>query len=205
MNPIKTKLGKFKRAYSKKHLIAYIKGVAKAIKRSPTYRDLKKFPGPTSSTIIRRFGKWSIAIKKADLRPVTHQLLRGEKTYIRKNWRLMTDKQIASGLKVPLYIIRYYRLSKKLWKNTRNKRLVKSTQKKIASKLYGNSCEVCNIPITELHHIISGSKLQKNWAILCPLCHEIISRKIITIKGRIDLFKKLKPFVKKIYSNLSIL
>jgi len=191
-------------AYSKKQLIDYIKGVAKIIRRSPTYRDLKKFPGPTPSTIIRHFGRWSNAIKKADLRPTTYQLLKGEKTYIRNSWRSMTDKQIATRLNIPIYVIRYYRLSKKLWKNTRNKRLVKSTQKRIASKLYGKNCEICNLPITELHHIIPKSKLQNNWAILCPLCHEVITRKFVIVKKRADLFNGLRPFVKRIYSNLRI-
>lgn len=203
MNPARTKLGKFKKSYSGQQLIAYIKGVSRVIKKSPTYRDLKTIPGPTASTIIRYFGKWSAALKKADLRPKTYQLIRGERKYIRNNWRQMTDKQIATKLKIPIYVIRYYRLSKKLWKNTRNKRLTKATQKKLAIRIYGNNCEVCHLPITELHHIIPKSKYQENWAVLCPLCHEIISRKIIIIKKRADLFNKLKPFIKQIYSHLN--
>lgn len=102
MNPIRTKLGKFKKAYSEKQLINYIKCVSKIIKRPPTYRDLKIIPGPRASTIIRHFGKWSIAIKKAKLRPHTYQLIRGEKKFIRSNWRLLTDKQIASKFKIPI-------------------------------------------------------------------------------------------------------
>ena len=69
---------------------------------------------------------------------------------------------------------------------------------------YGDNCEVCNMSIVELHHIISKSKNENHWSILCPLCHEIISRKIILIKNREDLFTKLKPFVKKLYSNLRL-
>ena len=204
MNPIHNQQGKFKQIYSKKQILVYLKRIASFINKSPTYRDLNKIPGPTASTVIRFFGSWSKALKSAGLRPHTHQLIRGEKTYIRENWRGFTDEQISKKLKVPIHTIRYYRLSSKLWKNTRNNKLVKATQKKLAMKKYGDNCEVCNMSIVELHHIISKSKNENHWSILCPLCHEIISRKIILIKNREDLFTKLKPFVKKLYSNLRL-
>ncbi|MDD5606497.1 MAG: hypothetical protein PHN37_01380 [Candidatus Pacebacteria bacterium] len=200
MNNLRKSSGEFKKAYSKKIIIKYLKGVFNILRRSPTYRDLKKIPGPSPTAIISYFGSWSKALKEAGIRPKTHQLIKGEKSIIRKEWRKLTDKQLAELLKIPFSVIRYYRLSHKLWKNTRNKKLTKGTQKKIAMKTYGNKCEICNVPIIHLHHIITRSKDSKNWAILCPTCHDVITKKLVKISSREDLFKKLKPYMKKIYS-----
>lgn len=204
MNPIKNSLGRFKKVYHKKEILSYLKRISHAIGGSPTYRDLNKMPGPTASTIIRHFGSWSKAIKLAGLRPLSKQLIKGEKSFIRNNWRHLTDKETSDKLKIPVHIIRYYRLSSKLWKNTRNNRLTKGTQKKLAIKLYGDACEICKLSIVELHHIVPASKTPEHWSILCPLCHALISRKVVEIRSREDLFLKLKPIVKKIYSNLKI-
>lgn len=204
MNPSKNSMGKFKKVYTRKEILSYLKSVARIIGRSPTYRDLHKIPGPRASTAIRYFGSWSRAIKLAGLRPLAKQLIKGEKSFVRSNWRHLTDREIAKKLKLPVHIIRYYRLSSKLWKNTRNNRLTKGTQKKLAIKLYGNACEICNLSIVELHHIVPASKIPEHWSVLCPLCHSLISRKVVEVKSREDLLLKLKPIVKKIYSSLKI-
>jgi len=204
VNPTHNKQGRFKQVYSKDEILIYLKKVAIFIKKSPTYRDLHTIPGPTASTVIRFFGSWTKAIKSAGLRPHTYQLIKGERTFIRKNWKTFTDKQVSEKLGIPIHTIRYYRLSSKLWKNTRNNKLVKATQKRLAIMKYGDSCEICNMPFVELHHIVSKSKDENNWSILCPLCHEIISRKKVIVKNRKELFSKLKPFVKRLYSNLKL-
>lgn len=165
MNPLKTSRGQFKKAYSKKSIIQYLKGVRHIVGQSPVYRDLKKIPGPSPTTVIRYFGTWSNALRQAGIRPRTHQLMRGERSYIRKNWRKMTDKQVSKSLKTPVSVIRYYRLSKKLWKNTRNKKLTKPTQKRWTIKKYGRLCEICKLPITESY----SSGFEKSRTLGCAL------------------------------------
>lgn len=197
---IRNRKGKFTRAYTRSQIIRYLRGVAKIIKRSPVYRDLENFPGPRASTVIRKFGSWSRALKITGVRPHTRQLSRNERGLIRKVWRKMSDKEIAKKLGVPLYVIRYYRLSSKLWKNSR-KGAAKYTQKLRAMRLYGNICEICSIPIVELNHIISKKNHPLNWTILCPLCHAVLTRKIITIQNRQELKTKLLPIMKKLHGS----
>jgi len=135
---------------------------------------LKKVPGPSARTIIRHFGSWTKALKKAGIRPNTKQLFLNEKNYIKQNWRKMTDKEISNKLGLSIDIIKYYRMNYNLWKN--RKGTSKQKHKSDGMRLYGRNCEICNISITELHHIVPKSKDIKDWAILCPLCHSIITR-----------------------------
>jgi len=145
---MRKKTGKYKTPYNKHIIIKYIKSVSKLIKKSPTYRDLEKIPGPAASTIIRHFGSWSNALKKAGIRPSTNQLMRGERTFIRKNWRKMTDKQLSQKLNISLEVVKYYRMQFNLWKN--RKGTSNQGQKSKAIKEYGNKCETCGLSIIEL-------------------------------------------------------
>jgi len=198
----RTKDKRFKKDYTKQEIIKYIQGVSKHIGNSPSSRELDKIPGPSSRTIIRRFGYWSKALKEAGIRPQTHQLMRGERSFIRENWRRMTDKEIAEKLGVTHEIIKYYRANYSLWKN--KKGTAKSTFRKEALKLYGKKCEVCSIKICEWHHIIPKSKEPDNWCVLCPLCHSVITRKFVTINNREELKTKLLPYMRIIYKDLRI-
>lgn len=197
---MRNKLGKYKTPYTKFLITKYLKSISKLIGKSPTFRDTNPIPGPSPRTIVRHFGTWAKALKSAGLRPHTNQLFRGEKTFIRNNWRHMTDKEIASKLNVKIEIIKYYRSQYSLWKN--RKGTSNQKHKKDGMKAYGNNCEICNIPITELHHIIKKSQNIDNWAILCPTCHSIITRKLVIVQNRKDLSTKLKPFVIKLYKNI---
>lgn len=197
-----TKDKRFKKDYSNKDILDYLKGIQKVLGRSPSSRDLNEFPGPAPRTIIRRFGYWSKALKEAGMRPQTHQLQKGECSFIRMNWRKMTDKQIAEKLGVTEVVIKYYRMNYNLWKN--RKGTSKSTFRKEALKLYGEKCEVCGIEICEWHHIIPKSTQPDNWCILCSLCHSVITRKLIIVNNRRELQTKLLPFMKHIYANLKI-
>jgi len=198
----RTKDKRFKKDYSKEDILDYLKGVYKILKKSPTYRDLNNFPGPSPRTIVRRFGFWSTALKQAGIRPHTYQLIKGEPSFIRKNWRNMSDKEIAHKLGVQSYVIRYYRMNFNLWKN--RKGTARSTFRKEALRIYGSQCEVCGLGICEWHHIIPKSKDPKHWCILCPLCHEVITRKLVVIKNRKELRTKLLPFIKELYTKLRI-
>lgn len=193
---------RFRRDYTNEDILSYLKGVHRLIGKAPTFRDVVKIPGPSPRTIIRRFGKWSEAIKKAGMRPYTMQLKRGEKSFIRFNWRKMTDKEIAKKLGVGFSVIRYYRMNFNLWKN--RKGTAKSTFRKKALKLYGEACECCGIKMCEWHHIISKSKNPKDWVVLCPTCHAVITRKLIDVESRRDIDTKLKPFVQSLYKDVSL-
>lgn len=150
----------------------------------------------------RRFGSWTKALREAGLKPQTHQLKLGDHSFIRKNWRNMTDKQITQELKVTETVIKYYRMNFNLWKN--RKGVAKTTFGKRAVRLYGEKCEVCGIKICEWHHIKPKSRNEEDWCILCPLCHSVITRKLIEINSRNELNTKLKLFMKLIYKNLNI-
>lgn len=192
---------RFRKDYTNKEILNYLRGIHKLLKRSPVSRDLHKFPGPAPRTVIRRFGTWSGALKLAGIRPQTNQLMKGEKTFIRANWRKMVDREIAKRLGVNFSVVRYYRMNYNLWKN--RKGTAKSTFRREALKIYGDACEVCGIKICEWHHIVPRSTKSKDWCILCPLCHEVISRKLITINARGELKTKLLPFIKQIYVSSS--
>ena len=198
----KTKDKRFKKDYSKKDILDYLNGVFKILKKSPTFRDLNKFPGPSPRTIVRRFGYWSKALKEAGIRPHTFQLIKGEPTFIRQNWRRMTDEQIAKKLGVKNYVIKYYRMNFNLWKN--RKGTAKSTYRNKAFNMYGNSCEICGLDICEWHHIIPKSTNPEDWCILCPVCHEVVTRKLVILKKRSELKIKLLPYMKKVYFKLKI-
>lgn len=199
----RTKDKRFKKDYSRKDIISYLKGVYKLIGKSPTFRDIINIPGPSPRTIVRRFGKWSIAIKQAGLRPHTFQLKRGERSFIRTNWKKLTDKEIADKLGVSYTVIRYYRMNYNLWKN--RKLTARSTFRKEALRVYGNKCECCGIKLCEWHHIVPKSNNAEDWCILCPTCHAVITRKLVQVKNRNDITTKLKPLVENIYKDLNFL
>jgi hypothetical protein len=136
----------------------------------------------------------------AGLRPRTNQLLRGERTFIRQNWKNMTDKEISKSLNLSSEAVKYYRMQFDLWKN--RKGTSKQKHKSDGMKVYGKNCEVCNLPVTELHHIIPKSTQISDWAILCPTCHAVITRKLVCIENREDIETKLKPFMIEFYKNI---
>lgn len=195
-----TKDKRFKKNYTRKDILDYLKGVYRVLGRSPSSRDLNEFPGPAPRTVIRRFGYWSKALKEAGIRPKTHQLQTGERSFIRMNWRKMTDKKISQKLGVTEVVIKYYRKNYDLWKN--RKGTAKSTFRKEALKLYGERCEVCGIGICEWHHIVPKSTQPEDWCILCSLCHAAITRRLVEIKSRRELQTKLLPYMKKVYSEM---
>lgn len=199
---MRSKIGKYKTPYSKRIIISYLQSVSKLIGKSPTFRDLNVIPGPSSRTIIRHFGKWVNALKKAGLRPQTNQLMKGERGFIRQNWRKMTDEQIANKLGLTESIVKYYRMQFNLWKN--RKGTSDQKHKKDGQRVYGKNCEICNVSITELHHIKPKSQSIKDWAILCPNCHAVITRKMIQVNKRGELLTKLKPFMEIIYKDLNL-
>lgn len=197
---MRTKRGNFKTPYTKKLIIRYLKAVYDHLGKSPTFRDLNIIPGPSPRTIVRHFGTWAKALKASGIRPQTNQLMKGERSFIRNNWRKLNDKEIAQTLGLTPDIIKYYRMQYNLWKN--RKGTSKQKHKSDGMRLYGKNCEVCNIPVTELHHIIPKSKKIDDWSILCPTCHAAITRKLVVVNTREELQTKLAPYMKELYKNL---
>lgn len=197
---MRNKKGKFKTPYTRNLIISYLRAVNKLIGKSPTFRDLHKIPGPSPRTVVRHFGTWSTALKAAGMRPKTNQLMRGEKGFIRKNWRKMTDKEIGNKLGLTPQIAKYYRMQYNLWKY--RKGTSQQKHKADGMKIYGRNCEVCNISITELHHVVPKSTNSQDWSILCPTCHSVITRRLVKISSRKDLKTKLTPFIKNLYKNV---
>ncbi len=63
---------------------------------------------------------------------------------------------------------------------------------KMAIETYGDACEICHYPlIVEVHHIVAkrhnGTNDITNLTVLCPSCHGMITRKILTLKSRNDI------------------
>ena len=197
---MRRKNGKFKTPYTRQLIVSYLKSVYKIIGKSPTFRDINIIPGPSPRTIVRHFGTWSKALKSAGIRPQTNQLMTGEKSFIRQNWRKMTDKELGTKLGITSDVIKYYRIQYHMWKNRKGT----SDQKHKADgmKMYGKNCEICNLPITELHHIRPKSTDINDWSILCPICHAVITRKLIEVRNRKELKTKLTPFIKNLYKNI---
>lgn len=196
----KTRDKRFKKDYSKRDILEYIKGVSKYLGHTPSFREIDDFPGPSARTIVRRFSYWNAAIKQAGLRPQVKQLLTGERTYIRENWRKMTDKKVAKKLGTTSEVIKYYRMNFDLWKN--KKGTARSTFRKQAIKLYGESCESCGVKFCEWHHFVPRSKDSNDWCILCPTCHAAVTRRLVKVERRSDIHSKLAPFVQKLYSGI---
>ena len=114
----------------------------------------------------------------------------------------MTDLEIAKKLGVSRDVIMYYRQNYRLWKN--RKGTARATYRSKALNLYGKRCEVCRLAIIEWHHIVPKSRDPMHWCILCPMCHAVITKKLVKITCREDLESKLRPFMKNIYSELKI-
>lgn len=190
----------FETPYTKSSIISYLQAVEREIGKVPTYRDLKAIPGPSPRTIVRHFGTWSKAIRSAKMRPYTHMIKHGDRTVIRKNWRAMTDKEIASRLNLTECSVKYYRMQYNLWKN--RKGTSKQKHKADSIRRYGHNCEVCNIPIVEHHHIRPKSMEISDWSILCPTCHAVITRKLVIVNSREELQTVLKPYVMQLYQSI---
>ena len=126
--------------------------------------------------------------------------MKGEKSFIRQNWRKMTDEELGKKLGITSDVIKYYRMQYNLWKN--RKGTSKQKYKADGMRMYGKNCEVCNLPITELHHIKPKSTNISDWSILCPTCHAVITRKLIKIDNRKELKTRLTPFIKNLYKNI---
>ena len=106
-------------------------------------------------------------------------MIKGERSFIRKNWRKMTDETISHRLGLSIHAIKYYRMNYDMWKNRHG--TSRAGQKAKAMRLYGSRCEICKLSIVELHHFIPRSNDPEHWSILCPLCHSLITKRLIKI------------------------
>ncbi len=136
--------------------------------------------------------------------------------FIRKNYHKMIDKEMVKELKkkgirgVNVWTVRYRRgklgIKKYLYGEIKKHKAWIRDQ---AIKKYGDKCELCGYKIcVDAHHIIpkyqGGNHEIDNLIIVCPNCHALITREIITLKNRKDISsiqKKIFKLLKSFYPN----
>ena len=131
-------------------------------------------------------------------------------SFIRRNCKKMIDKDIAERLikrgivGVNIWNVRYRRrklgIKKYLYGEIKKHRAWVRTQ---AIKKYGTKCELCNYGMTiDTHHIIprykGGLHEIENLMVICPNCHGLITRRIITVSNRRDISKIRKQILKSL-------
>ena len=132
--------------------------------------------------------------------------------YIRDNCKEKDDNEIVNVLKgmgyktVTKWNVGYRR--RKLGRRKylrgeiqRHKAWIRSQ----AIKKYGNICELCGYKLAiDTHHIIpkfqGGLHEIQNLMVICPNCHALITRKIISLKSRKNISKVKKYVLTKIKS-----
>lgn len=77
-----------------------------------------------------------------------------------------------------------------------------------AIKKYGNKCELCKYNLTvDVHHIKpkkqGGIHEIENLMVLCPNCHALLTRSIINLETRNDLFKAKKQITRLLKNSLN--
>jgi 5-methylcytosine-specific restriction endonuclease McrA len=130
--------------------------------------------------------------------------------FIRKNCQRMIDKEIVEKLLkrgidgVNIWNVRYRRrklgVKKYLYGEVKKHRAWIRAQ---AIKKYGTRCELCNYGMTiDTHHVIpryqGGLHEIDNLMVICPNCHGLVTREIITIKSRKDIPKVRKQILKSL-------
>lgn len=136
--------------------------------------------------------------------------------YIRKNCQRMTDKAIVQKLlkhgfkEANFWTVRYRRrklgVKKYLSGEVKKHKAWIRTQ---AIKCYGTNCEICGYGITiDTHHIIpkhqGGPHEIDNLMVICPNCHALITRRLLSLHSREDIKKvriKVIRMLKKFYPN----
>ena len=121
--------------------------------------------------------------------------------YIRKNCKIMIDKEIAEelakrGIKnATIWNVKYRRrklgIKKYLYGEIKKHKAWVRAQ---AIKKYGGKCELCEYHLTiDTHHIIpkqnGGPHEINNLMIVCPNCHALITRKQIKLQNRAGIIK----------------
>jgi 5-methylcytosine-specific restriction endonuclease McrA len=130
--------------------------------------------------------------------------------FIRQNVHLK-DGEIAEllqkkGIDVSRHNVKYRR--KKLGIKKYDGKHSLERAKRLAIEAYGNCCEICGYDTTiDFHHIIDKrEKIDNslsNLMILCPNCHALITRKIVTISSRLEI-ERLRSEIASITSNSNV-
>ena len=134
--------------------------------------------------------------------------------FILKNWKKMIDEEIVKVLKkkgygkATVWTVKYRRrkvgIKKYLYGEIKKHKAWIRIQ---AIKKYGDRCELCNYGLSvDTHHVIpkyQGGKHEiDNLIVICPNCHALITRKLLTLKERADIPKvrrKVLNLLRKVY------
>lgn len=133
--------------------------------------------------------------------------------YIRKNCHKMFDEEIADKLKqkgikgVSIWNVKYRRrklgIKKYLYGEIQKHKAWVRLQ---AIKKYGNKCELCEYRLSiDIHHIKpkseGGAHETENLMVVCPNCHSLITRKILSLGCRKDIPQTKKEIKLLLKSN----
>ena len=136
--------------------------------------------------------------------------------YILKNYETRLDKEIvqellARGFKeATVENVKYRRrklgVKKYLSGEVKKHKAWVRTQ---AIKKYGKRCELCSYDMAiDTHHIIpkhqGGPHDIDNLMVVCPNCHALVTRRLIIIRSRQDIFRvqqEIRRKIKSIYFN----
>lgn len=132
--------------------------------------------------------------------------------YIRNNCQKMEDGEIVQKLRVmgfetaTIWTVGYRRRKLGGRKYLRGEiQKHKAWVRVQAIKKYGKVCELCSYKLAiDTHHIVpkhmGGHHEINNLMVICPNCHALATRKLITLKDRRDIPKISKTVIKKIKS-----
>ena len=160
-------------------------------------------------TRLRRYGHLGRKTGSHGLEKIPHTL-----DQVVQEHAALKDSEIMEVLhkmgfkSITIYNVRYRRKKLGIKKYLGNK--CKSWVIKHACDLYGKACELCGYSlVVEVHHVIErknkGTNEDNNLTVLCPCCHALITRKILTMKSRQDipvLRETLKEMLRVGYSQL---
>lgn len=175
------------------------KCIIKECNNSTTYKNTKQIYCSAHLARVRRHGYPEF--KKdaySSLEKLPHEVI---DNFIRKNCQMMLDKEIVKELRkmgfkrATCWTVKYRRrklgIKKYLYGEVKKHKAWIRSQ---AIKKYGDKCELCGYNISiDTHHITpknqGGLHKINNLLIVCPNCHALITRQIITLKNRKDIPK----------------
>lgn len=147
---------------------------------------------------IKRHGHPGLKIGPSLLEKLPHPIV---DEFIKKSWSTKYDEEISGNLRkmgfkgATIWTVKYRRrklgfhkyLSGEIQKH-------KAWIRAQAIKTYGKKCEICGYSLSiDTHHIIAkaaGGKHEiNNLIVICPNCHALVTRRLLSLKDRGNLPK----------------
>lgn len=173
------------------------------------YRNSKTICCPMHQARIRRHGHPGLKTGSHGLEKLPHHIV---DDFITKNWQNMEDRDIVRKLKrmgfrgATWWTIRYRRRKLGLRKYLSGEiKKHKAWIRAQAIKMHGTKCELCTYQLViDTHHLAPKKKGGKhsvdNLIVLCPNCHALITRNLVTLNSREEI-PKLREKVRNLLNN----